>query len=164
MTVYFHRRVPCVMETLGNETKKREKIVMMVLTNYKRPWRRRSSYVFLVTTLPIESSYSSSWSATKRSDVFWLLNFVQTKTKIYHQVTHKREMMGKNNYVKWRLQCAWRWQSGRCSGYPSNACRERVSIRQSDAGRLSVLCMCNCHRFRNCSWCWDRATCTTSTE
>ncbi len=52
-------------------------------------------------TLPIESSYSSSWSATKRSDVFWLLNFVQTTFKLEYYYFSAWDRKKRNRKLTW---------------------------------------------------------------
>lgn len=103
---------------------------------YKRPCRRKSSYVFLGMTLPIESSYSSSWSATKRSDVFWLLSFVQTTFRKKNETSRGKKKNNKTNLREmassilvtlakcavlgipkhrmpwaWRHSAKWRWNA-----------------------------------------------------
>ena len=45
---------------------------------YSNPCRFRSSYVFLLSTLPFESSYSSSSVALKASADFWSCSFAHS--------------------------------------------------------------------------------------
>lgn len=131
-------------------------------TNYSKPWRFKSSYVFRFTTFPCESSYSSSVSGCHLSLCFCTFNFSHTTNTTKKKITKPSLSITTNTYRQEHLQFASRWQNALYWESPDNAYHAHASILQNVAGTPWGLYRRSCRKSRSCNWCSNRVVCITS--